>query len=378
MAFRRWAALFTLSAALERRVWSPSRSSSRKTFPNLYVSLTGISGSGKTEAINIAKEILSTIDNIHMSPDDITPAGFYDSLEESLRLHDQEMFHALAVISRELGDLLPHYDMGFLSKLSDLFDNPPDHKARRRTSKSGSGNLYVKIEYPTVNILAGVTPAYLGDLMPEAAWGQGFCSRMIFIHAPLETQTNIDVLAAQAKADLNPLKDRIQQVFNLWGEFEWSAEAHDALNQWNADGLLPRPQHSRLREYCTRRLIHVIKLSMLSSVSRSNRLVVTLPDFERGLEWLLTAEDQMPDIFRAMGQKPEGAILRDLHYYLYTKHAKIERGKRVPVGNDVIWEFLQERIESYRIPALIESGKRIGLLEEVAPGRWLATPKGVK
>lgn len=375
-AFRRWGALSALGIALERRVWSPSRSASRRTYPNLFVSLTGISGSGKTEAITIAKEVLSVLDDLHIAPDDMTKAGFTDAFEEALRVLDAngaqaEIYHAMAIISRELGDLLPAYDLGFLSKLSDLFDNPPTASARRRSSKSAAGNLKVVLERPTLNILCGVTPRFLSDLLPEVAWGQGFCSRMIFIEGHREEEAGVDVLRARPATELNALKDRIQQVFQLRGEFEWSAEAHAELNAWFNAGMPPVPEHSRLREYNTRRLVHVLKLAMLSAVSRANSLGILLEDFERAQGWLLEAEAAMPDIFRAMGAKPEMAIIRDLHYYLYTEYMSIEREKRKALPERMLWTFLQEKVESNRIPYVLASAKRMGLLSEPAPGQWV-------
>ena len=363
--FRLWAAIATISGALERRIWSPSYAT-RPTRSNLFITLAGAPGCGKTEAINLCRDLLLSVKDLQMAPDNPTPATFFDALEEAKREkvinNDIIFYSAMSVCARELGVLLPKYDSGFLSALSDIYDCLDTYTAPRRTTKS------VSIDRPTVSIVAGVTPAYLGEILPEAAWGQGFCSRMLFIYGFKEQKPDVDVLKPRAIINTVWLQRRLAKIFELWGEVTWSEEAHDGLHDWLREGLTPVPTHSRLDDYRERRLIHVIKLTMISAVSAGRDLFIELEDFERARGWLLDAEKVMPDVFRAMRQKSDEQLISELHYHLYTLWSKINLNERKPIPDMLVYRFLSERVSSERIPRILDMAVKVGKLRQMVGG----------
>lgn len=356
--FRLWAAISTIAGALERRVYTLTRGG--HTHPNLFVSLAGQSGHGKTQSIMLARNLWAGVAELKMAPDDVTNASFYDALAGCVRSTmngaGMTIFSAMSVCARELGNFMPKYDTGFMSNLSDIYDNPPHFSSARRTSVS------VNIDKPTVNILAAVTPDYLGDLLPEVAWGQGFTSRMIFIYDHLDADTDIDVFKQAVNVGTTSLRPELNEFFELSGEFIWAENARVELNAWVNAGAPPKPTHGRLKQYNTRRTIHVLKLSMISAVSAGRDLYVTLEDFERALEWLLDAETVMPDVFRAMGQKSDNQLIEDLQYHIYTVYSGMLRDGRKPIPVAEVWKFLGPRIESHRIDSIIKLAVQSGRL----------------
>lgn len=378
--FRRWAAISTVAGVLERRVWTPSRAT-RPTYPNLYVCLTGISGSGKTEAINIARALWAQLDKFILAPDNLTPAAFYDALFGSLKVQAngnsngngilQDMCSPITVCNRELGVLFPAYDRGWLSDLSDLWDNQDFWKSARRVSTT------VEIERPTVNILSAVTPKYLGDVMPEIAWGQGFAARMLYIYGHREVNgvKGIDVLKPLNKTDLTTLSNILKSIYLLEGEYNWTPKAHDEINVWFEAGLPPIPQHTRLVEYRTRRLQHAMKLSMISAASNGHGLDIKLEDFERAVSWLTSAEDQMPNVFRSMSAKSDSQTINDMHYHFWTKYASVKREDRKPIPTNDFHVWLYDRVESHRIQSVINTAERVGAIKRsFIPDEWEPQP----
>jgi len=372
--FRLWAAITTLSAVLERRIFTLTRAT-RPAYPNLYVTLAGESGSGKTEAINVCRDLWAGLQDFHISPDNLTNAAFYDAMFESLRTfhangHGASIYSALTVCSPELGVLIPKYDLEFLSDLSHIYDNQPDFKSKRRDKLRS-----VVVEKPTVNILAGVTPKALSEIMPEVAWGQGFASRMIFIFGKQEEEGYVDVFQRQNPLNLQPLRPRLESIWALSGEVEWSPDAIDAMLNWyNGERKETAPLHHRLHEYNTRRNIHLFKLTMISAVAAGRDLCVALPDFERARKWLYDAEAVMPDVFRAMGAKSDQQILRELNYVLWTRYvgSATNGSARKSIGEEEIWHFLSERVESFRIKPLVEAAVKIGILKNGGmPGTYI-------
>lgn len=370
--FRLWAAITTLSGALERRIFTRTRAT-RPAYPNLYITLTGESGSGKTEAINVAKDLWLGLEKFHVSPDNMTNAALYDAILEAQRVfhangHGASIYCALTVCSPELGVLIPKYDLEFLSDLSHIYDNQPTFDSKRRDK-----TRTVHIDQPTVNILAGVTPKALSEIMPEMAWGQGFASRMIFIFGSRPEDNDVDIFQRQRPLNLNVLRPRLEEVWHLTGEANWSPDAVDGMYKWyNEERKDTEPVHHRLHEYRTRRLIHLLKLTMISAVSAGRDLEIELDDLARGKAWLYEAEALMPDVFRAMTSRSDAQILYELNYVMWTKYAATAMDKRSSVDEEDLWRFLGEKVESFRIKALIEAAVKSGILKPGGmPGTYI-------
>ena len=356
--FRLWTAIGIIAGVLERRVFTVTKGGD--TYTNLFTTLAGSSGSGKSQSLEYARDLWVNTQGLRLAPDDVTTASFYDALaactKNSMNGTGMSINTPMTVLSRELGNFLPKYDMGFLSNLSDLYDNPPKFDSARRTSIS------VDIDKPTVNMLIAATPSYLGDILPEAAWGQGFTSRFIFIYDFLELDSNQDIFVPKGNVKVAELRDPLNLMFDLHGEVTWSEPARKEMNAWVNAGQPPVPEHGRLKEYCTRRRIHVLKLAMISAISHTLELYVTLEDFERALDWLLDAETAMPNVFRAMHQKSDMQLVEDLWFHVYTIYSAISRDARKPVPAQELWKFLGERTTSERIPRIIELAEKSGAL----------------
>jgi hypothetical protein len=60
------------------------------------------------------------------------------------------------------------------------------------------------------------------------------------------------------------------------GRVHLGKPAIDEINAWNQAGCPPSPGHSKLLHYNGRRALHVIKLSMISAVSRARPFMLPL------------------------------------------------------------------------------------------------------
>lgn len=345
--FRLWTAITILAGVLERRVWT--HTDVDPLYPNIFAVLTGSPAAGKSICINIARRFWAEVKELHLGPDNPTKASFLDCLEAAIRPMDNGIiFSAMSVPCRELGVLIAKHDLAFLSDLTDIYDNPHSYTSPRRTSKS------LDIQRPTINILAAATPDFLYELIPEVAWNQGFTSRLLFIYSePVHDRTR-NIFAKRKHNAFDGLIKFVQIAFKHYGEFEWDEDAKDFINDWNNKGLHPRPQHSKLLHYCGRRMPNVLKLSMISAVAAGNFPFVKLNDVLRAKDWLLEAENAMPDIFMAMVQKSDTQLLSDVHMVLYANWSRIAMKDRVPVKEHEVWAEFEKRALSERIPKLIE------------------------
>ena len=235
---------------------------------------------------------------------------------------------------------------------------------RRRTGKV----QHIKIDSPQLSLFAGTTPSYLNTFLPEGAWDQGFTSRTIFIYG----ETNgryVEIFEDSGEAEyLRSVEDDLiydlKLIANTAGQALWTKEAQMAMSLWDRSGRIPVPTHGRLLHYNSRRTVHVLKLAVVSALSRDNSLMVTKDDFNTALEWLFEAENLMPDIFKNMSVTAEARAMEDARYYLVQLHNKIKG----PVPEHFLISFLKDRIPSHSLAKVIETMHRSKMIEQVVVG----------
>jgi|SRR5215469_288933 len=352
--FRLWSAIGAMAGALERRVWTATRVGS--LFPNMYIVLVGEPAAGKTLSIREARKTIALIPDFGLGPDNPTKASFFDQFEACQRtVNGFNVITPMTCIVEEWSVFMPKHEEGFCADLSNVYDNPEKYTSPRRTSKS------ISLEKPTLNIIAAATPAAIGQF-PDAAWNEGFTSRLIMIYGTKPTEVP-DMFEKRQNLDLHDLYKELERIFtDIHGEIFWDEDARLAYNQWRIDGMKPVPEYGRLSHYNGRRATHVIKLAMVSSASANNIPNVTLSDFNRALEWLTQAESTMPDVFRAMKTESDDQILQSFHYHLMSLYGGVGRKDRKPIPRQELWKFLSERVPSDKIQYIIDTAENMGLI----------------
>ena len=182
MLFRSWAAITTLSGALEKRVWT--RTKAGPQFSNLYTMLVAPPGIGKSQAINPAESILKATKKFKIAPNSVTSASFIDALGRANQAYivnptQRLEYHHLFVFAAELGVFLNAYDLGFLSIINELFDHKDTYREERRHSLKEP----IEIHKPMTTMLVGSQPGFLGSLLPEQAWTMGWTSRLLMVYS---------------------------------------------------------------------------------------------------------------------------------------------------------------------------------------------------
>lgn len=377
--FRQWAAIGTIGAALERRTWTTA--ARRILYPNLFTLLVGPPGSGKTEAIYPARELLIEAKKFKLAPDNFTKAALVDALTNADRkivLPDNKLieYHSLAIMQDELGVLVSAHDLEFLSVLNKLFDNPKNYSEQRRHHDDGKERSLV---HPQLNILAGVQPLFLASLLPEEAWGMGTTARLIMVHS--ETIPDVDLFGGDdigIHVSRGELVRGLQQLAKLVGRWGWETDAAKELARWHKQKMPPIPAHSRLQYYNARRVIHVMKLCVISAASRVSMhfngepaMQVSLLDVTRAKDWLIHAETLMPDIFRGMEYRSDSTVILEMHRFAWQQHAVTKK----PLHESTLIQFLSHHgVRSERVARVLEVAERSGVLSR-EPGSRLYTPR---
>lgn len=367
--FRLWAGIATIAGALERKVWVETGRGA--VFPNLYVMLIAPPGVGKSRALDYVSEFWLTVPGLKVSPDSVTKAALVDAVADATRkiiLNPTTMidFNSLQVVASELGVLLPSHDLEFLNTLNHIYDNPRSYRERRRHLKD-----VIEIVRPQLNIIGGTQPAYLASLLPEEAWGMGFMSRMIMVYnRELVKVALFHAFQFDPVLKANLVKD-LRSINKLYGKFEWTDTAKTCIETWVKEGCPPQPEHSKLEHYRVRRPLHMLKLMQISAASRGDSPLIDEEDFNRALQWLLLAEENMPDVFKDMVYKSDIEVIKELHLHIFKIYMK--EGKK-PVHEQRLYNFLSAKVPSERIPRILETADKSGIIRRNA-GTETYTPQ---
>lgn len=386
--FRLWTGISLVAGACERRVWA--RAAKAQTFPNLYVMLTAAPGVGK-QIINLAKlawkqakEPGTTIAAFRVAPTQMTKASLVDSIAKAEQLKlvrgANVQYHSLLIAAEEFQVLLPSYDAEYISTLNEIFNNPdtPYEEVRRTGSVKE-----ISIEYPQLNILAGVQPSYFTLTFPEEAWTTGLARRIIIVYAA-EGKFH-DLFQDQDEEIVgSPAWDRtlsqLSHISGLYGQCSWEPDAATKLQQWHRAKGPPVPQHSKLVGYNNSRTMFAIKLCLISAVARTGAMVINEYDVERALTWLKEAEKLMPDAFREMVGKSDTNVINELHYMMCMYQDKNQKA----LTSDLVWEFLRQRVPSDKIEKIIINAEKSGIMfhpggaADLWQAKALKNPKGVE
>lgn len=354
--WRKWAAISTIAGALERKVWIDNAKG--HLYPNVYVILVGPAGIGKSLMTNQVYNFLRELKTHHVAPTNTSRAGFTDALMRSERVlahaGKMEQFHAINIISNELGTFLPEWDGGFISVLTDIWDGKVfDEEKRSQKTK-------IHIAKPWVNFLGATTPTWLLSKLPVTAWDEGITSRMIFCYNGERTITPIFVKAKVDDTLHASLVNDLKNIAELQGGYSFSDEAMDAIEAWNLAECPPVPKHPKLLGYTTRRITHLLKLCVIVAAARHNDRVVDLDDYNDALAMLLEVERHMPEIFLAMVRGGDSSVMDDTHNYVVREHIRLQR----PVPKPFVMKFVSQRTPSHNVARIIEVMTQAGYWSE--------------
>lgn len=369
--FREWAGISLVAGALGRRLWIDTDVG--QTFGNLYVFLVAPPGRGKG-VIRVVGDLWSSTADPHgtekpfkVARDNVTKAALIDEMDDAKSAHhiglpEPFRYQTLLVPSAEFESLLPDYDSAFISTLNTIFDNPPKYEERRRTGTQKK----VELTNPQLNILAAVQPAYFVMHFPQGAWDTGLVRRIIMIYndqmepwrsrQPTEREQRI-------KMHLHgSILKRLGEIFEMYGPVAMAPGAWEVLDNWEMEGAKPVPSHPKLQHYNTTRGEFVVKLSLISAISRTGQKQVDKQDVERAIRWLLEAEERMPDVYSAMKGESDQLVLYNLHQAMWAWYVQNNRNP-IPVSKLFTW--LRDNSTSQKVQNLIFVAEGSGLLEFV-------------
>jgi len=284
-------------------------------YPNMYIVLVGPSGSRKGTAMAPGLSLIKNM-GIKVAAESTTREQLIRSLREStnsVMTGDRLTMHAsLTIFSKELTVFLGYNNLQLMADLCDWFDCGENWKYE--TKHCGVDD----ISGVWVNLMGATTPELLQSTLPRDAIGGGLTARMILIFERGKGKTIILPVLTKVEKDLGEKLQRdLEQINMMTGEFKFTEEWLEAYANWrhSQDKNLP-DLDTRFGGYIERRPIHLLKLCMILSASRSSSMVIDTADLERANNLLLDTEKRMHLAFSGVGRYKMADVLMNIWTFI--------------------------------------------------------------
>jgi hypothetical protein len=258
----------------------------------------GSPGTRKSSAINIATKLLRLTGYKRFSSDrtskerflmDMSPITDSTDLDDILDLTADEPSETYVAIG-EFTDFIGQGNMEFVTMLTNLWDCPGSYTNPKIHGKS------VEVNKPVVNILGGNTAQGFTLAFPPEALGNGFLSRLIFVHGEPTGRKITFPKPPDILVEAN-LVERMKEIKKkIKGEFSVSVEAEKVFDKIYTEAV--DIDDNRFKHYSTRRLTHLIKLCMCIAAS-DLRMIISKDDVLKANALLYHTEKKMP---KALGE----------------------------------------------------------------------------
>lgn len=330
--YRKWSAISTISAALQRKV-RIDLGISLTIYPNFYIVLVGPSATGKGTAMRYSYDIIKEVTSIRLAAQATTLQSLIHRMKDvnlnSLELETGKMqFHSsMTIFSEEFTVFLGYHNRELMAALCDWFD------CKDRWVYDTIKRDKEEVVGVWVNILGGTTPDNIQSSFPMEAIGGGLTSRIIFVNEEKRGKLVIFPAATQAELELQSyLIHDLEQIALLSGPMQYTEGAMRFYADWcmKADKNPPF-QDKKFDGYNGRRRRHLNALAMVCSASRSDKLIISANDLERAAMLLGEVETKMGTVFRGIGRSDLSAIINDA--VIFIANSEVDE---IP-----LWQFLR-------------------------------------
>lgn len=311
--FHVWTGISTIAAVLQRKCtlkWGHLQ-----FFPNMYIVLVGPPGKvRKGTAMSFGRNLLSRL-GIKMAAESTTREALVREIMNSQEtlMNDETgaiSFHSsLTVYAPELVVFLGYNQQQLMMDLTDWFDcgQGPEGTWTYRTKHQGSDDIIGV----WVNLIGATTPDLLRSCLSMDAIGGGLTSRIIFVFEDQKYKScPIPFLSPEEEKLGEDLHYDLEQIYLMKGQFKPTQDFIELWKDWyTAADTTPVFDDPRLAPYCERRPVHVMKLSMICSASRNDKMILERQDLARSISIIEATEKRMPNTFSGIGKSPHAEVL---------------------------------------------------------------------
>lgn len=342
----RWTAVWTIAAALRRRVFIPKTAGlgGWTCYPFLYIMFVAPPGHRKTVTIEKAESLLDNIPHLPKPPTFTTKEALVDQI---LKSPDS----AIYLTMEEFGDLILKGGVEMYEFLTSMYDG----KKHLRQHTMARSLEYA--EKPCINLLAGTTPEWIAGNIPRALIGGGFASRVIWVYEDQFSKRRLfhDKEIIKKCLELEPyLIADLKHISEINGEFSFTPESEKFLEDWYQN-LEKNYKGFKYQGYVQRKHVMVLKLSQILRVAYSDSLVIEKVDAENAIILLESVESKLGKVFQGVGRNEYALDMRDIITFVREKGKVTDSELRIQFQSSASPAKLEELIQGVLLTGKVRS-----------------------
>ncbi len=315
--FRKWAAISSIAAALQRKV-RVELGLSLTFYPNLYIVLVGPSATGKGTAMKFASDIIEKIPTIRLSAQATSLQALIRRMKETNLTDintitgDQTYHSSLTIFSTEFTVFLGYHNQELIAALCEWYD------CHNRWVYETIARKKEEVVGVWVNLFAGTTPDAIQASLPIESIGGGLTSRIIFVVEERRAKLVIVPTITERQIQLQQmLVYDLEAINRMSGVMSYTEGFLKLYTDWCLYAENHRPFYDKKFDgYCGRRRKHLITLSMVCCASRGDEMIMTSEDIDRAITLLTEVELKMGKVFKGMGRSAISDLISDAVTYV--------------------------------------------------------------
>jgi hypothetical protein len=297
-SFHVWTALSAIASVARRNVWIDQ--GHYLMYPNLFVILVAPPGKvAKSTSIRAGRRLVLGVPDIVFGPDSVTREDLIRTMSNLSKKLGPGKSSAMTIHSTELSSLIEQSKISMIQFLTDIYDCEWNPKGWRHSTKHQGKDV---IYNPVLNLLAGTTPSWIAEGMPDGVHEHGFTARVVFIY-----EDRPRFLNPHPRPPYQPLVEALTEDLNriaaINGEYQLTPEAWAAYDKYYYLVGESQPNDYRTEGFHWRKAkVHLLKVAMLAALSERDDLIIYPADIELAWDLLTTIEDKMYKTFSAVGK----------------------------------------------------------------------------
>lgn len=363
--FFTWASFAMLGAAMKRRFYY--KSGTYTIYPNQFIILVSPPGIGKGTAINAIQDITDRVGPVlNVVKDRVTAPKIIQRIADGWNLPPSFVGQQLAVGKKEHACLILSTELSMLVTASDnmldfLCEGWDRHRYDYDTKNSGSSF----ITDMCLSLLGATVPDFIQNIDKNRAMSirGGFTSRCLFIFEDSPSRTllhppPIDVASPEVQALENDLR-HITQLPG--GEYKSTPQARNVYDRFIlAEKSTLKDDTDAVQYFKSRMEAHILKLAMVLSASRHDRLLIEERDMMEAICHIKIVLTNIERVFRGSGDSDIAVAASHVHNYVERKGAVSKRD---------ILRHLYRHIDPDTLDRVLYTMTEIGVFKTVTSGR---------
>jgi len=220
----------------------------------------------KTSCINLAVNcLIQGYEDVRILADKLTPEAVVHALsapqnpKEMIRIGPRDATGLISAPEMSVIFGRQQYNVGMVSLITDLYDFREEWKSE--TIGRGKETLHNNC----ISILAGSTPNWLQQMLPQDAFTGGFMRRFIIVELPTAFNKRDDDPKRPKDMEWKGLVKEFQQFRELKGQMDWTKEAKELYHNYYVNfELTGDEQYDSYKEGETEQ---VLKIAMLLDIN---------------------------------------------------------------------------------------------------------------